>query len=81
MVIKSKKELIEHISKGNEVEYLFFWGHRKKDSKTTKSCFSQWYESTFKDEEDGTEFKTSEHYMMAKKAELFNDEVMLMKKC
>lgn len=52
--------------------YLFFWGHQpSKDGKMTKTCFSQWWISSF--EFEGIEYKTAEHWMMAEKARLFND--------
>ncbi|MDN3685544.1 NADAR family protein [Vibrio sinaloensis] len=44
---------------------------RKKGGTVSKSCFSQWYESTFS--ENGIEYMTAEHYMMAEKAKLFGD--------
>jgi ribA/ribD-fused uncharacterized protein len=54
------------------VEYLFFWGHQpSRDGQIIKTCMSQWWKSTFV--EDGVSYKTAEHYMMAKKALLFND--------
>lgn len=65
----SKEKLIAE--KGTE-KFLFFWGHQpSKDGSITKSCFSQWWESPFT--VDGTEYKSAEHWMMAKKAELFDD--------
>jgi len=70
--VRSKDELREFVNKKNKVKYLFFWGHQKSTSETTKSCFSQWYTSEF--EENGLAFKTAEHYMMYRKAVLFNDE-------
>ena len=62
-------------------EIVFFW----KDSPHTKydvNCFSQWYPSIFV--VDGVKYKWAEQYMMARKAELFNDnealnEIMLAK--
>lgn len=45
-----------------ENKYTFFWG----------GPFSQWYPSVFVI--DGITFKTAEHYMMWKKAKLFNSE-------
>ena len=58
------------------MKYLFFWGHTPK-TKTgiDKSCFSQWFPSTF--EIDGITYKTAEHWMMAKKALLFEDTAIL----
>lgn len=53
-------------------DFLFFWGHQpSKDGTITKTCFSQWWMSSFK--VDGIEYKSAEHFMMAKKAELFED--------
>lgn len=54
------------------LKYLYFWGHRKSANQTvSKSCFSQWYESPFI--VNGITYKTTEHWMMANKALLFND--------
>jgi ribA/ribD-fused uncharacterized protein len=54
-------------------EYLFFWGHTPKVSGLTdKSCFSQWWPSVFT--VDGVNYATAEHWMMAKKAMVFNDD-------
>ena len=63
--------MIGYVNLGHKVEYVFFWGHRKTGSGISKSCLSQWYETKFL--VDGHEFSTAEHYMMAKKAELFGD--------
>jgi ribA/ribD-fused uncharacterized protein len=69
------KEQIE-----NEVrcEYLLFWGHtQRKDTIIDKSCFSQWYKSSFM--VDKIVYPTAEHWMMAEKARLFNDHETLAK--
>lgn len=59
-------------------ELLFFWGHRpSKDGSVTKSCFSQWWLSSFVDEEHS--YPTAEHYMMAGKAKTFKDESIFAK--
>lgn len=64
--------LIEQHDKGADREYIFFWGHQPaKDGSITKSCFSQWWIAPFV--VDGIAYKTAEHWMMAKKAELFGD--------
>jgi len=68
------QNIIERFQKGNEPEFLFFWGHTVKDE-ITKACFSQWFPIQF--EENGVSYKTAEHYMMAGKARLFNDEKAL----
>jgi ribA/ribD-fused uncharacterized protein len=61
-----------------ENKYLFFWGHQpNKDVSISKTCFSQWWLSSF--DVAGTTYKTAEHWMMAKKAELFNDKEVLEK--
>ncbi len=63
---------------GKPVKYLFFWGHQpSKNGDITKSCFSQWWESSFVI--DAIEYKTAEHYMMAEKARLFNNPMILKK--
>lgn len=70
--ISSKKELLSYIAKGKSAKYLFFWSHNdRKSSEIDRTCFSQWYESSF--EVDGIIYETAEHYMMAEKARLFND--------
>ncbi|HTE10414.1 MAG TPA: NADAR family protein [Chitinophagaceae bacterium] len=63
---------------GIHAEYFFFWGHtQKKEGIIDKSCFSQWYPSSFT--VDGVIYKTAEHWMMAKKTILFNDNIALEK--
>lgn len=64
--------LIEKHENGENLKFLFFWGHTNKyNEKVGKCCFSQWYESQFL--VDGIFYKTAEHWMMAHKALLFND--------
>jgi ribA/ribD-fused uncharacterized protein len=61
-----------------ESKFLFFWGHQpNKDGKITQTCFSQWWLSSFNVEK--VTYKTAEHWMMAKKAELFDDQEILKK--
>jgi len=56
----------------NSVKFLFFWGHTPPDDGSIgKFCFSQWWPSPF--EVDGIRYATTEHWMMAQKAELFHD--------
>lgn len=65
--------LLDKVEKKETVKYLFFWGHApSKDRSVTKSCFSQWWQSAF--EVDGIRYATAEHWMMAKKAKLFDDK-------
>jgi ribA/ribD-fused uncharacterized protein len=68
------KDIIEKFEKEEKLEFLFFWGHTVKDE-ITKACFSQWFPLEF--EENGIIYKTAEHYMMAGKAKLFNDNEIL----
>ena len=76
MDITNNNQLIEFISKGKKVKYVLFWGHQPSaDGSITKSCFSQWFKAPF--EIDGHKYPTAEHFMMAEKARLFNDEKVL----
>ncbi|GAB3501855.1 NADAR family protein [Emticicia fontis] len=72
------EKLIANESTGNRNKFLFFWGHQPaKDGTITKTCFSQWWLSSFV--VDGITYATAEHWMMAKKAEIFKDEEILNK--
>ncbi len=63
---------------GKTIKFVFFWGHQpSKDGSITKSCFSQWWIASF--DIDGITYKTAEHYMMAEKARLFNNEEIRQK--
>jgi len=67
--------LLNKVEKKESVKYLLFWGHAvSKDGSVTKSCFSQWWQSAFT--VDGIRYATAEHWMMAKKAELFDKEMI-----
>lgn len=69
-------QLIQRIHQGERLKYVFFWGHQpKKDCSIGKTCFSQWFESSFS--LNGVSYLTAEHYMMAEKARLFNDQDVL----
>lgn len=70
--MRSREQLLASIAAGQRVKYLHFWGHQPaRDGRITSACFSQWFDSPF--EADGNRFATAEHYMMARKAQLFND--------
>ncbi len=71
MEIRSNKQLIDELSQGKKVKYVFFWGHQNNKNEVNKSCFSQWFEFPF--EAEGLKYTTAEHYMMRAKALLFND--------
>ena len=57
---------------GENLRYIFFWGHQIGKAGITASCFSQWYRAPFIIE--GLRFPTAEHFMMAEKASLFGDQ-------
>lgn len=58
---------------GETIKYIFFWGHTGYGKEEVgKFIFSQWYPSPFT--VDHVLYKTSEHWMMAGKAKLFNDD-------
>ncbi len=70
--------LQEQLQRKQKMKYLYFWGHRLRgDGVITSSCLSQWYPRGFRHE--GQYYPTAEHWMMAEKARLFNDEEMLAK--
>ena len=66
-------ELQRRLVGGEAFDYLHFWGHRPRaDGALSASCFSQWYAARF--EVDGVVYPSAEHFMMAEKARLFDDE-------
>lgn len=72
------EQLIAQIAQGLELQYLFFWGYQpRKDGSIGKTCFSQWFEAPFT--LNGIHYATAEHYMMAEKARLFDDDATLAK--
>jgi len=77
MKIRNNDQLINSLSNGEEFNYLFFWGHQTNKKQINKTCFSQWYEYPF--EENNIQYLTAEHYMMHKKALLFNDSMAAKK--
>ena len=68
---------IDSVSDLFNTEYLFFWGHTPPDGgRVNKSCLSQWFGASFVGVDDDILYLTAEHYMMATKASLFNDEII-----
>jgi ribA/ribD-fused uncharacterized protein len=64
--------LLATVEKKNRVKFLFFWGHQKsKTGEITAACFSQWWAAPFVVE--GVRYSTTEHWMMAQKALLFDN--------
>ena len=68
---RNNDELIAQIDCGRPFKYLYFWGCEQETKLPTKVCLSQWYKSPFQCGEKI--FYTAEHYMMYRKALLFND--------
>ncbi|MEV0708421.1 NADAR family protein [Nocardia aurea] len=72
MDVSSVDELVELIETGHRVKYLHFWGHRPpRDGGVGPGCLSQWWEAEFT--VDDIAFASAEHYMMWRKAMLFDD--------
>ena len=63
--------ILDRFDSNDNLNFLFFWGHTENKDYVTKACLSQWYESEFKENE--ITYFTTEHYMMAEKAKLFDD--------
>ncbi|BAP45648.1 putative uncharacterized protein [Pseudomonas sp. StFLB209] len=66
------KELCVRFNSGEPLSFLFFWGHQRSKTAVTASCFSQWFEAGFTVEDQY--YPTAEHFMMAEKAALFDDQ-------
>ncbi len=61
------------MNEGFSPKYLFFWGHTGPAGEVVgKFVFSQWFPSPFT--VNGILYKTAEHWMMAQKALLFDDQ-------
>lgn len=59
------------------LKYIFFWKNKpSEDGSIIKTCMSQWWEN-YPFEVDGIRYETTEHWMMAGKARLFNDDEIL----
>ncbi|MBC6699985.1 NADAR family protein [Hymenobacter puniceus] len=71
--IRSVQSLLLHLEAGAALKYLYFWGHTGA-GQIGKEVFSQWYPAPFK--VAGDAYATAEHYMMAEKARLFQDEAI-----
>lgn len=69
---RSVSDLIAFTARKGKVKYLYFWGHQpQRDGTIGRSCLSQWWPARFT-VGDQT-FVTAEHYMMWRKALLFDD--------
>jgi ribA/ribD-fused uncharacterized protein len=71
-MIYNLKWLKKKYEAGETLKYVFFYGHTNKNNEQVgKFVFSQWYPISFT--VAGIEYKTAEHWMMAHKALLFED--------
>lgn len=69
---RSVADLIAAVRGGAKPKYLFFWGHRESSPGLIgPACLSQWWPSPFV--RDGVKFGSAEHYLMRRKAKLFDD--------
>jgi ribA/ribD-fused uncharacterized protein len=62
---------------GDRISVLPFWGHRPTRGGVGIGCLSQWWPAEFT--VDGVRYPTAEHWMMAGKARLFDDDDGLAK--
>ncbi|KQV05535.1 MULTISPECIES: NADAR family protein [unclassified Kitasatospora] len=70
---RTREDLAALVAAGARPKYLMFWGHRPEhDGSVGPGSLSQWAPSEFT--VDGVRFSTAEHWMMAGKARLFDDE-------
>ncbi|OJF11648.1 NADAR family protein [Couchioplanes caeruleus] len=73
--VRSVPGLIAAEATQDRIKFLFFWGHQpERDGGIGAGCLSQWWAAPFT--VDGVEFATAEHYMMWRKATLFDDHGM-----
>ena len=70
--IYNTEEIVRRFNQGEQMEFIFFWGHTAKPGKITKACLSQWFPCDF--QENGVAYHTTEQYMMSRKALLFEDQ-------
>jgi ribA/ribD-fused uncharacterized protein len=69
---RDKRALIAAVEQGATFTYLPFYGHAPEpDGSVGQGCLSQWWVAPFS--VDGNTYKTAEHYMMWRKATLFDD--------
>ena len=70
--------LINQSKAKKRLKYIYFWGHQPQaNGEIGHGCFSQWWQSPFVI--DGHTYLTAEHYMMAQKALLFDDQIVFAK--
>ncbi|MEV7779080.1 NADAR family protein [Kitasatospora sp. NPDC088351] len=73
---RSRAELAALVAAGAEPKWLLFWGHRaQRDGSVGAGALSQWWPGGFT--VDGVTYPTAEHWMMAGKARMFEDEAIV----
>ncbi len=72
-----KEAIKKRFNEGETLEFVFFWKHTEEPGKIGKTCLSQWYPCEF--DADGVIYRTTEQYMMAHKALLFQDKEIYKK--
>lgn len=71
--IDSVESLCQSVQSGARHKYVFFWSHTSPGANAIGSeCLSQWYPAPF--DAYGRRFPTAEHFMMYRKAVLFEDD-------
>ncbi|MFC4084446.1 NADAR family protein [Amycolatopsis samaneae] len=76
--IRTVGELVGAIAAGRRCKFLYFWGHTPpRGGGPGPWWLSQWWPAPFT--VDGARFATAEHYMMWRKAMLFEDHAMAAK--
>lgn len=70
--------LLQAIRDGWEPEFVFFWsGKQTNEGDIGPECLSQWYPISFS--VGDTSYSTAKHFMMAEKARVFGDRVVLQR--
>jgi ribA/ribD-fused uncharacterized protein len=77
MTLPLDRESLEAACRQNQqFTFTYFWKHKPPPGGAlSDGCFSQWSEHSFK--VDGVIYRTAEHWMMASKARLFEDQRVL----
>src|SRR5437764_15395130 len=75
---RDRESLVKAVRSGARPKFLPFWGHAPlPGGEIGKPCLSQWWPAVF--EVEGERYPTAEHFMMAEKARLFEDEANRVK--
>lgn len=69
------RSVADLVASGDQVKFLFFWKPQpERDGSVGAGSLSQWWPAEFT--ADGLTFATAEHYMMWRKAILFDDQAV-----